>query len=233
MSDIAMKNSAPERPGRPRPVGAGPVARQPRRLHRRRQPRPPADPGRGDRVRPSPARPRRPGGRRPPGRLAPAPGRLDLAQVPRLRPAPRRPDPGRQRRPDEGRQALRPRPGRSPGQLRHALDQGRDPRVHPQELAHGQGRDDQGAAQALLQPALDEAVDEGRRRRPGHAPHDPDPGRGRHARQEPERQARGSPRDGNPPLGRRRRARAAERRRRGKLRADRLPGRRRVTSRRA
>ena len=41
-----------------------------------------------------------------------------------------------------------------------------------------------------------------------------------------ERQARGSARDGNPPLGRRRRARAADRRRRGKLRADRLPGRR-------
>ena len=69
--------------------------------------------------------------------------------------------------------------------------------------------------------------------RRGHAPHDADPGRGRHARQEPERQARGSARDGNAPLGRRRRARAAERRRRGKLRADRLPGRRRVTSRRA
>ena len=47
------------------------------------------------------------------------------------------------------------------------------------------------------------------------------------ARREPQRQARGSARDGNPPLGRRRRARAAERRRRGELRADRLPGRRR------
>ena len=42
-------------------------------------------------------------------------------------------------------------------QLRRALDQGRDPRVHPEELAHGQGRDDQGAAQAVLQPAQHEA----------------------------------------------------------------------------
>ena len=46
----------------------------------------------------------------------------------------------------------------------HALDQGRDPRVHPEELAHGQGGHDQGAAQAVLQPALDEAEPEGRRR---------------------------------------------------------------------
>ena len=53
----------------------------------------------------------------------------------------------------------------------HALDQGRDPRVHPEELAHGQGGHDQGAAQAVLQPALDEAEPEGRRRRRGHAPH--------------------------------------------------------------
>ena len=48
-----------------------------------------------------------------------------------------------------------------------------------------------------------------------------------------ERQARGSARDGNAPVGRRRRARAADRRRRGELRADRLPGRRRAASRRA
>ena len=40
--------------------------------------------------------------------------------------------------------------------LRHALDQGRDPRVHPAQLAPGQGRHHQGAAQAVLQPALDE-----------------------------------------------------------------------------
>ena len=40
--------------------------------------------------------------------------------------------------------------------LRAALDQGRDPRVHPAQLAPGQGRDDQGAAQAVLQPAQHE-----------------------------------------------------------------------------
>ena len=44
--------------------------------------------------------------------------------------------------------------------------------------------------------------------------------------QHAQRQARGSARDGNPPVGRRRGARAADRRRRRKLRADRLPGRR-------
>jgi hypothetical protein len=36
----------------------------------------------------------------------------------------------------------------------HALDQGRDPRIHPEELAHGQGGHHQGTAQAVLQPAL-------------------------------------------------------------------------------
>ena len=115
-------------------------------------------------LRAPPARPRRPRGRRAAGAVAPAPGGLGLAPVPGLRPAARRPDPGRQHRPDEGGQALRPGPGRAPGELRDALDQGRDPRVHPEELAHGQGRHDQGAAQAVLQPALDEAEPEGRRR---------------------------------------------------------------------
>jgi hypothetical protein len=38
-----------------------------------------------------------------------APGGIGIAPVPGLRPAPWRPDPGRQCRPDEGRQALRPR----------------------------------------------------------------------------------------------------------------------------
>ena len=64
-----------------------------------------------------------------------------------------RPDPGRQHRPDEGGQALRSRPRRAPGQLRRALDPRRDARVHPAQLAHRQGRHDQGAAQAVLQPA--------------------------------------------------------------------------------
>ncbi len=146
-------------------------------------------------------------------------------KYPRLRAAARRPDPGRQRRPDEGRQAIRSRAGRAPGELRHALDQGRDPRVHPEELADGQGRDDQGAAQALLQPAFDEAEHEGRGQRRGHASFDLDAGRGRHACPDAERQARGSAGDGNPPLRWRRRARAANRRQRGNLRADRLSGR--------
>ena len=42
-------------------------------------------------------------------------------------------------------------------QFRRALDQGRDARVHPAQLAPGPSRHDQGAAQALLQPAPAEA----------------------------------------------------------------------------
>ena len=45
---------------------------------------------------------------------------------------------------------------RAPRVVRAALDPGRDARVHPAQLAAGQGRDDQGAAQALLQPAQHE-----------------------------------------------------------------------------
>jgi hypothetical protein len=40
--------------------------------------------------------------------------------------------------------------------FRHPLDQGRDSRVCPEELADGQSGDDQGAAQTLLQPAQHE-----------------------------------------------------------------------------
>jgi hypothetical protein len=42
---------------------------------------------------------------------------------------------------------------RAPGVVRDALDQGRDPRIHPEELAPGEDRHHQGAAQAVLQPA--------------------------------------------------------------------------------
>ena len=46
---------------------------------------------------------------------------------------------------------------RAPGQLRAALDQGRDPRIHPEELAHGQVATTKAQRAAVLQPALDEA----------------------------------------------------------------------------
>ena len=175
------------------------------------------------------ARPQRPRSRRCADPVAPAPRRLDFPPIPGLRPAARRPDPGRQRRPDEGREALRPRPGRAAGQLRHALDQGRDPRVHPEELAHGQGRDDQGPAQAVLQPALDEAGLQGRfgRRRRRHAPRHAEPGRSLADGDPAEREARRSAGDGNAPVRRRRAARPEPvGRRRRRLRPDRLPGRR-------
>jgi NADH-quinone oxidoreductase subunit L len=60
---------------------------------------------------------------------------------------------GRQHRPDESRQTLRPERGRASGLLRRALDQGRNPRICVAQLAHGQGGDHQGPAQAVLQPA--------------------------------------------------------------------------------
>ena len=42
---------------------------------------------------------------------------------------------------------------RAPGVVRRALDPRRDPRIRAAQLAPGEGRHDQGAAQAVLQPA--------------------------------------------------------------------------------
>ena len=107
------------------------------------------------------------------GRVASARGRGHRPRLPRLRPAARRSDPGRQHRPDEGGEALRPGTQRAPGVVCHPLDQGRNARVHPEELAPGQDRHHQGAAKAVLQPALDEegpgAAVAGRDRRHGQA----------------------------------------------------------------
>ena len=123
--------------------------------------------------------------------VAPAARRRGLAQLHGLRAAAGRPDPGRQRRPDEGRAPLRPRAGRAARVVRAPLDQGRDPRVHPAQLAAGQGRDDQGAAQAVLQPAQHEDV-------VARA----DARAGARDRQRAQRQARGSGRDGDAPVRR-------------------------------
>src|SRR6185437_11716901 len=94
-----------------------------------------------------------------PGALAPAPGRVDRAQLHGVRASAVGPRAGRQPRPHEGREALRPRARRAPRILRDPLDQGGDPRIHPAQLAHGEDRHHQGAAQALLQPAQHEADD--------------------------------------------------------------------------
>ena len=60
---------------------------------------------------------------------------------------------------------------RAPGVVRGPLDPRRDPRVRAAQLAAGEGRDDQGAAQAVLQPAQDEeepvVADAGRDARDG------------------------------------------------------------------
>ena len=122
------------------------------------------------RARP-PAAPRQRPRRRAAARaVAPAAGRRGEPQVPGLRPPAGRPHPGRQHRPHEGRAPLRPGARRAPGFVRAALDPGRDPRIRPAQLAARQGRDDQGAAQALLQPAqhedpLGRAVDRRKRTR--------------------------------------------------------------------
>ncbi len=55
-------------------------------------------------------------------------------------------DSGRHRRSDEGRAPIRAGHGRAARLLRRSLDSRRDPRVHPAQLAHREGRDDQGAA---------------------------------------------------------------------------------------
>ena len=113
---------------------------------------------------------RRRGSGAPAGAVAPARGGVDRARLSGLRIAACRSDPGRQRRTDEGGQALRSGPRRAAGVLRGALDPRRNPRIHPEELAHRQSRDHQGAAQVVLQPAQPEA-----------RPFDHDAGRGRAA----------------------------------------------------
>ena len=93
--------------------------------------------------------------------------------------------------------------GRAPGQLRGALDPRRDARVHPQELAHREGRHHQGAAQAVLQPAQEQDP-------PGLAQRGGSP----RGRQGPERvRARGAG-NGVAPVRPRHRLRRARRRRR-------------------
>ena len=117
-------------------------------------------------------------------------------QLSGLRAAAGRPDPGRQHRPDEGRAPVRPRARRPAGFVRPALDQGRDPRTRAAQLAAGEDRDDEGAAQAVLQPAQHEALVGGADAEGSER----DRGRAR-------RQAGGSARDGDAPFGRRYRAR--------------------------
>ena len=167
-------------------VGGG----QPGELHPGRQPLPAVDRGGGVASGPAVPGQGRPGRGWPAGHVAPAPGGFDRARLSGLRPAAQRPDPGGQRRPDESGQALRPGSRRASGVFRGALDPRGDARVHPAQLAHRQDRDDEGAAQAVLQPAQHED----RARRPEHA------GNQRHG--EPAaREARGSLRNGDPAVG--------------------------------
>ena len=153
---IAFERFGPEQPVGKHVADAA-RAGQSGRLHFGGEPPAHALAGRGADAGAAVAEGQRSGGGRKAGAVAPAAGGVGFAQIPGLRTAARRPDPGGQHRPDEGGEALRPRPGRAPGELCAALDQGGDSRIHPEELAHGEGGDHQGAAQAVLQSALDEA----------------------------------------------------------------------------
>ena len=139
---------------------------QPGPVHPGREPLSAAHGRAGARARPQSRprqRPRRGAAARP---VAPAPRRGGQPQVPGLRPAAGGPHPGRQHRAHEGRAPVRPGARRAPRVVRPPLDPGRDPRIRAAQLAPREGRDDQGAAQALLQSAphegaLGRAVDQG------------------------------------------------------------------------
>ena len=99
------------------------------------------------------ARDERPRRREAPGLVASALRGARRARLCGLRPAARRPDPGRQHRPHEGRAALRSQRRRAPRFVRGPLDPRRNPRVRAAQLAPRSRRDDQSPAQAVLQSA--------------------------------------------------------------------------------
>jgi RNA polymerase sigma-32 factor len=103
---------------------------------------------------------------------------------------------------------------RALGVVRDPLDQGRDPRIHRQELAPGEDRHHQGPAQAVLQPARHEAGQHHAAARRGAVD--------RHQLGvKPEEVVR----DGDAPVRPRHPARRRQRRRRRALRPHRLPAR--------
>ena len=139
--------------GNPRDSGPRRAGRQPRCLYPGRERHSRAEPARRAAARASLARRAGSRCRARAGAVAPAFRRAHRPRLHGLRAAARRPHPGRQRRPHEGREALRPRRRRAPGLLRRPLDPRRDPRIRAAQLAPRPRRDDEGPAQAVLQPA--------------------------------------------------------------------------------
>ena len=121
--------------------------------------------------------------------VAPAAGGRGQPQLPGLRPAAGRPDPGRQRRPDEGRAPLRPGARRAPGVVRAALDPAE---IHEYILRNWR------LVKVATTKAQRKLFFNLRRMKTTHGGADADRGAG--DREGPRRQARGSRRDGDAPV---------------------------------
>jgi hypothetical protein len=130
----------------------------------------PADPavpdaaaGRGIHARQALARAQRQRGGPSPGHQPSAPGGQDRHGLPRLRPAHLGDHLGGQCRAHAGGQEVRARQGIPPRHLRHVVDQGGHPRVHPALLVAGQDGHDGEPEEAVLQSAQGEGPDPGHR----------------------------------------------------------------------
>ena len=129
-------------------------------------------------------------------------------------------DLGRQCRPDAGGQAVRAREGLPPRHLRHVVDQGVDPGIHPAFVVAREDGHHREPEEAVLQPAQGEEQD----LRAGRGRSAPRPGQA--DRQAPRRDRAGRGRHEPPPRRRRVAQRADPRRRRCRRMAG-LAGRRR------
>ena len=133
-------------------------------LPRRNQTVPDAGAAGGVHARQELARAWRPRRRAPAGHLPSSPRGAHRHGLSRLWPARRRGHLRRQCRPDAGGEALRSRQGLPPRHLRHVVDQGGDPGIHPALVEPGEDGHHGGAEEALLQPAQDQGSAQGARR---------------------------------------------------------------------
>ena len=138
----------------------GPVTTQHRFRRRRADPLPRGNPALSDagaagRIHAGQALPRAWGQRRgPQARHQPSAARgEDRHGLSRLRPADRRGDLRRQCRPDAGGEALRSGARLPARHLRHVVDQGGDPGIHPALVEPGEDGDDRQPEAAVLQSA--------------------------------------------------------------------------------
>ena len=135
------------------------------------------EPQRGVHARQELARAWRPRRCAPARHLASSPRGAHRHGLSRLWPARRRGHLRRQCRPDAGGEAFRSRQGLPPRDLRHVVDPGGDPGIHPALVEPGEDGHHGGAEEAVLQPAQDQGSAQGARRgrsqaRPGEADRD-------------------------------------------------------------